>query len=232
MLWICRIVAETGPPQPSPWLALVGRVTGDDRGAPLLDHDETFLREGRERLLEGVHGQPPERTQLWHGRQRRPGRKRPCLDGLPQGVRDLLPRWPEVTRLHRQHGHVPVLGERPTGARQVPAFLKPGVEHVEHRAPYLADLQMSEGWLDRPPDVPLEPGPGGQIPLRDLRILVEQLGDGRAGLRPTPGHNLLEQLAELNLRGNLGLAGLPEPDLTTGQRVLPCVHLDTPGPAR
>jgi hypothetical protein len=68
------------------------------------------------------------------------------------------------------------------------------------------------------------------MPLRDLRILVEQLSDGRAGLRLTPGHNLLEQLAELNLRGNLGLAGLPEPDLTTGQRVLPCVHPDTPGP--
>jgi hypothetical protein len=90
---------------------------------------------------------------------------------------------------------------------------------------------MPESRLYRPPDVPLESVPGGKIPLGHLHVLIEQLGDGRAGLRLTPGRDLLEQLAELNLRGNLRFAGLPEPDLTTGQRVLPGVHLDAPGSA-
>jgi hypothetical protein len=122
-----------------------------------------------------------ERCQLWHGRQRRPRRKRASLDGFPQRVRDLLAGRPQAGRLHRQHWHVTVLGERPAVARQVAAFLQPGVEHVEHRTAYLADLHMPERRLDRPPDVPHEPVPGGKIPLGHLRILVEQLGDGRAG---------------------------------------------------
>ncbi len=91
---------------------------------------------------------------------------------------------------------------------------------------------MPERRLDRPPDVPLEPVPGGQIPLGDLRIPVEQLGDGRTGLGLAPGRDLLEQLAELDLRGNLGLAGLPEPDLAACQRVLAGRIPDAPGPAR
>src|SRR5262249_16477997 len=41
-----------------------------------------------------------------------------------------------------------------------------------------------------------------------------------------------EQPAELNLRLYLGLAGLPEPELPTGQRVLPRVYLGTPRSAR
>jgi hypothetical protein len=72
---------------------------------------------------------------------------------------------------------------------------------------------MPERRLDRPPDVPFKTRPGGEIPLGHLHILVEQLGDCHAGLRLAPGHNLLEQPAELALRGDLDLAGLPELDL-------------------
>jgi hypothetical protein len=112
-----------------------------------------------------------------------------------------------------------------------PHFFSRGVEHVEHRTAYLADLHLPERRLDRPSDVPLKTRPGGQIPLGYLRILIEQLGDGRAGLRLAPGRYLLEQLAELDLRGKRRLARLPEPDLATGQRVLPGVHLHAPGSA-
>ena len=41
-----------------------------------------------------------------------------------------------------------------------------------------------------------------------------------------------EQAAELDLCLDLGLAGLPEPELAAGQRILPGVHLGTPRPAR
>jgi hypothetical protein len=44
--------------------------------------------------------------------------------------------------------------------------------------------------------------------------------------------SLLEQLAELDLRRPLGLAGLAEPDLPARQRIGPGVHLHAPGPAR
>ena len=61
-------------------------------------------------------------------------------------------------------------------------------------------------------------------------VLVEQLGhvDGRVGLPPGPGHG--EQLAELDLRGPLGLAGLAEPDLPAGERVGSGAHRGAPGP--
>jgi hypothetical protein len=52
--------------------------------------------------------------------------------------------------------------------------------------------------------------PRGKIPLGHLR-------------------KLLEQLAELNLRGKLGLASLPEPEFTTCQRILRGIHLEPPG---
>ena len=72
----------------------------------------------------------------------------------------------------------------------------------------------------------------GHVPPGDRDVLVEQLGDGdvRVGLPSCPRER--EQLAELDLRLDLGLAGLPEPDLAAGQRVLPGVYLGTPRPAR
>ena len=42
----------------------------------------------------------------------------------------------------------------------------------------------------------------------------------------------LEQPAELDLRLDLGLAGLAEPELAAGQRVLAGAHPGTPRPAR
>jgi hypothetical protein len=47
----------------------------------------------------------------------------------------------------------------------------------------------------------------------------------------TPRRGLLEQLAELDLRGPFGLAGLAEPDLAARQRIDPGVHLHAPGSA-
>ena len=52
---------------------------------------------------------------------------------------------------------------------------------------------------------------------------------GTAGLASRCG--LLEQLAELDLRGPFGLACLAEPDLAARQRVGTGVHLHTPGSA-
>jgi hypothetical protein len=54
--------------------------------------------------------------------------------------------------------------------------------------------------------------------------------DARVGL--PPGLGLREQPPQLDLRVTLGLARLPEPDLPSGQRVLPALHLCAPRPAR
>jgi hypothetical protein len=72
----------------------------------------------------------------------------------------------------------------------------------------------------------------GDVPPRDRNAPVEQLGDGdlRVGLPPCPGE--YEQPAELDLRLDLGLAGLPEAELAAGQRILPGVRLGTPRPAQ
>jgi len=64
MLWICRIVfafiglhacgrhpdglqswARARPPRPPSRLAMAGRITGDDRGTLLPDHQHTFVGE-------------------------------------------------------------------------------------------------------------------------------------------------------------------------------------------
>ena len=88
-----------------------------------------------------------------------------------------------------------------------------------------------EGGLDGPADVPEVALPGGHVPPGCRHVLVEQLGhgDGRVGLASRYG--LRQQLAELDLRGPLGLACLAEPDLPARQRVGPGVHLHAPGSA-
>src|SRR5215472_136147 len=52
-------------------------------------------------------------------------------------------------------------------------------------------------------------------------VPVEQLGDRDVRIRVPPSLRELEQPAQLDLRLDLGLAGLPEPELAAGQRVLP-----------
>ena len=50
------------------------------------------------------------------------------------------------------------------------------------------------------------------------------------GLSPILGE--CKQLPELDLRSDLVLARLPEPDLASGEWILPGVHLDTKGSTR
>jgi len=123
---------------------------------------------------------------------------------------------------------VAVLGERLAGAREVAAPLQAGVEHVQQRSAYLADLFRSQSRLNRTADVPEVRLARGQVPPGDRHVLVEQLGDGDIRVGLPPGAGELEQPAELDLRFDLGLAGLPEADLAPGQRVLPGVHLGAP----
>jgi hypothetical protein len=56
-------------------------------------------------------------------------------------------------------------------------------------------------------------------------VLVEQLGHGDGGIGLPPGLRHREQLAELDLRGPLGLACLAEPDLPAGERSVPAYTL-------
>ena len=53
---------------------------------------------------------------------------------------------------------------------------------------------------------PVKPRSGRNVPFSDLHILIEQLGDGGAGLGLASGGYLLKQRAKLDLRGQLGLA--------------------------
>jgi hypothetical protein len=124
-----------------------------------------------------------------------------------------------------------VLGEGPAGAREVAASHQPGVQRVQQRAADLADLDGPEGGLDGPADVAEVALQGGQVPSGCQHVLVEQLGhgDGRVGLASRCG--LLDQLAELDLRGPFGLACLAEPDLAARQRIGPGVYLHAPGSA-
>ena len=174
---------------------------------------------------------PLERLEFADRGQRRPRRQRARPDRLPQSAGHLLPADRPGSRVRPQIRHVPVLGKRPAVARQVAALLQPRIHHVQHRPAHLADLQMAQCGFDRLPDVPLVSLPGGQVPLGERGVLVQQLSHGSAGLGLPAGLRLLEELPELDLRANLGLAGLPEPDLTAGQRVLPGLHLDAEGPA-
>jgi hypothetical protein len=91
----------------------------------------------------------------------------------------------------------------------------------QDRAADLADLDGPEGGLDGPPDVPEIAFPGGQVPPGRWHVLVQQLRNCGVCLWLPAGRGLLEQLAERDLRGPLGLAGSPQPDLPARQRVGP-----------
>lgn len=53
-------------PQPPSRLALVGRITGDDRGTPLPDHDQAFIREHGDRMLQRARADALECAELRH----------------------------------------------------------------------------------------------------------------------------------------------------------------------
>jgi len=100
------------------------------------------------------------------------------------------------------------LDERLAGAREVAASHQAGVEGVQDRAAGLADLEGAEGRVDGPPDVPEVAFPGGHVPPGCRHVLVEQLGHGDIRVRLPPGLGHREQLAELDLRGPLGVTFL------------------------
>ncbi len=125
-----------------------------------------------------------------------------------------------------------VLGEQLANAREVAALQQARVEVIQQRAADLADFPGPERGLDGAADVAEVGLRRGHVPPGDRYVLVEQLGDGdfRVGL-PSRSREL-EKPAELDLRLDPGLAGLAEPELAAGQRVLPGVYLGTLGPAR
>jgi hypothetical protein len=78
----------------------------------------------------------------------------------------------------------------------------------------------------------LPPPLSGWVTVRDLadtaiaepeRLAAQDFKSDDVGRRRT-------QLGDRRI--DLGLAGLPEPELAARQRVLPGVHLDAPGPTR
>ena len=71
--------------------------------------------------------------------------------------------------------------------------------------------ERHERGLDGTADVTEVSFLGGNVPPGDGDICVEQLGDGDARIGVPSHPRKLEQPAELNLRLDLGLAGLPEP---------------------
>lgn len=104
-----------------------------------------------------------------------------------------------------------MFGKWPACARWVAAPLQPPVQLVQNRAAYLANLKVPDSGLDRPPDMPLAAFPRRQLPLGDRGLLIHQPRYGHVGLGLAAHRSLLEQLAERDLRGPLGPAGLPQP---------------------
>lgn len=141
----------------------------------------------------------------------------------PDRVRDLLPCRLTAGRVNGEDWRVPVLGKWLTSARMVTAAPQLRVEQIEQGSPYLADLQVPQSGLDHPLDVVLVRLPGGQVPVGDLGVPVHQLRYGGVRLRLAASRGLLEQPAEFDLRGPLRLAGPPQADLPTCQRVGPGV---------
>ena len=128
--------------------------------------------------------------------------------------------------VNSEERHIPVLGERlrVTCGVATPPQLR--IEQIEQGPAYLADLQVPQTGLDHPLDVVLVRLPGGQVPIGDLGVPVHQLRHGGVRLRLTISRGLLEQPAELDLRGPFRLAGPPQADLPARQRVSPGVDAD------
>jgi hypothetical protein len=183
-------------------------------------------------VAQGDRFQPLEPGELGHRRERITGGELPARNGFPEPAGRLLPLHPPVRRVGPQVGDVAMLGERLAGARQVAALLQARVEVVQQRAADLAHFLRSQRGHDGAAYVTEVRILRGDVPPCDRQILVKQLGDGDAQIRLPPGPRELKQPAELDLRLDLGPAGLPEPDLAAGQRVLPGVYLGAPRSAR
>jgi hypothetical protein len=198
----------------------------------MAENQQTFRLEDQERVPNGARFQPLEAGKLGHRRQRVAGDERAASDSLPEPVGRLLPVRLTVRRVGPQVGDVAMLSERLASAHQVAAFLQARVEVVQQRAADLAHFLRSQRGLDSAADVTEVGLLRGDVPPCDRQVLVEQLGNGDVRIMLPSGTRELEQLDELDLRHDLGPAGLPEPDLAPGQRVFPCVHPGTPRPAR
>jgi hypothetical protein len=127
---------------------------------------------------------------------------------------------------------VPVLGERPTGARKVPAAAEPRIEHIQHWSAELAQFHGSQPGKDRAPDVTLIGIPRREVELGDLHVAGQQLDHRDTGIRPLPGRGLLQQTAKHDPGLLLGPHGLPEPQPAAGNRISARMHLDAERPTR
>jgi hypothetical protein len=196
------------------------------------DDHQPFRLEDQKRVTDGTRFQSLKAGKLGHRRQRIARDERAASDRLPELAGRLLPLHPTVRRVGPQVGDVAMLSERLAGARQVAALLQARVEDVQQRTPDLAHFLRSPRGLDSAAYVTEVRLLRGDVSPGDRQVLVEQFGDGEVRVRLPPGPRELEHLAELDLRLDLGLAGLPELELAAGQRVLPGVYPGTPRPAR
>jgi hypothetical protein len=105
------------------------------------------------------------------------------LDGLGEHIGDLLRGRAAVASFDHQGRDVAVLDERPAGAGQVAAALQPGVQLVEDGAADLPHLDMPQSGLDGAADEALVGLPRGHVSRGDERVLIQELRDGRGGLR-------------------------------------------------
>ena len=155
------------------------------------------------------------------------GGQAPGLYGRCKHLGDLLPGRTAVARIDHQDRDVAVLGERPAGAGQFAVPLQPRVQLVEDGPADLPHLKVAQGRLDGAADESLVGLPRGYVPLRDGRVLVQELRDGRVGLGSSALRGFLQQPAEFDVRLLLSLGGGLEADLAPGERINPDIHGDT-----
>ena len=198
-------------------------VTGYDRGPALAHDDKSLVGQNRQGVLQGRHRHVLQGAHLPDRRQRLARREHPRPDRGPDRLHHLLPGRSTTTRVNSEERHVPVLDEPLPGAPGIAAPPQLRVQEVEQGPADLSDLQVPESGLDHPPDVDLVRLPGRQVPVGDFDIPVHQLRHGGVRLGLAASRGLLEQLAELDLRGPFGLTGLPQADLPTRQRISPGV---------
>ena len=188
-------------------------VTGHDCGPALMDDDKSLVGQNGQGVLQGRHRDVLQGAHLPDRGQRLARGEHPRPDRGPDRLHHLLPGRPTTTRVNSQERHIPVLDEPPPGAPGIAAPLQLRVQEVEQGPSDLPDLQVPERRLDHPPDVDLVRLPGRQVPVGDLGVPVHQLRHGGVRLGLAASRGLLEQPAELDLRGPFGLAGLPQADL-------------------
>jgi hypothetical protein len=181
------------------------RVTGYDRGPALAEDDKSLVGQNRQGVLQGRHRHVLQGAHFPDRGQRLACREHPRPDRGPNRLHHLLPGRSTTTRLNSQERHVAVLDEPLPGAPGIAAPPQLRVQEVEQGPADLPALQVPESGLDHPPDVNLVRLPGRQVPVGDLGVPVHQLRHGGVRLGLASRRGLLEQLAELDLRGPFGL---------------------------